>query len=266
MEKMTNLWEQAMKSKVYKKGQSQEYIENARITENLFTEMEGVLQTASKDLNLDMAELKKLLNLITFHGNVKSYDTIDTKTKAFSGGSIGADIKEQLANFANLLSISGYGVSTEDSAWLLSAVINTGKGLIGEEQKGPLEQYFSTLMGLLLFDDAYLTMSQGIKSLDAQMESSTVQNIHLYLLNSQYVPASFVLQATHDRLKGVQSNMANHGVRATIQSRPAQNTTFNDPQDWISERDAAIEEAEIKIDFMAHFLSFFDKLSECFNI
>ena len=264
IEQMTDLWEQTAKSKTYRKGAAQEYRENAKITENLFLEMENTLQQASNELNMDITELKKLLNLIIFHGNVKSYDTIDSKTKAFSGGSIGANIKEQLMNFANLLSLSDYGFSDKDSAWLLSAVINTGKGLLGEEQKGPLEQYFSSLMGLLLFDDAYLTMQQGIQYLDQQLETSTIQNIHLYLLNSQYVPASFILQATYDNLKNINSTIAWHGVKATIISRPAQNTTFTDPQDWVSERDAAIEEAEIKIDFMAYFLSFLEKLSECF--
>ena len=264
IKQMTDLWEDTMKSKTYRKGSAQEYEANAKITENLFSEMENTLQQASKKLEIDTAELKKLLNLIIFHGNVKSYDTIDTKTKAFSGGSIGANIKEQLTNFANLLSLSNYGFSDKDSAWLLSAVINTGKGLLGEEQKGPLEQYFSSLMGLLLFDDAYLTMQQGVQYLDKQVETSTIQNIHLYLLNSQYVPASFILQSTYDSLKNINSTIAGHGVKATISSRPAQNTTFTDPQDWVSERDAAIEAAEIKIDFMAHFLSFLEQLSECF--
>lgn len=264
IEQMTDLWENAIKSKTYRKGSAREYEANAKITENLFSEMENTLQQASKELNIDTTELKKLLNLIIFHGNVKSYDTIDSKTKAFSGGSIGANVKEQLTNFANLLSLSEYGFSDKDSAWLLSAVINTGKGLLGEEQKGPLEQYFSSLMGLLLFDDAYFTLQQGIQYLNKQLETSTMQNIHLYLLNSQYVPASFILQATHDSLKNVNSTITGHGVKATIVSRPAQNTTFTDPQDWVSERDAAIEAAEIKIDFMAHFLSFLEQLSECF--
>lgn len=265
-EQMTDLWEHAMKSKTYKKGLAQEYSDNAKITENLFSEMENTLQQASKELDIDIVELKKLLNLVVFHGNVKSYDTIDTKTKAFSGGSIGANIREQLMNFANLLSLSDYGFSNKDSAWLLSAVINTGKGLLGEEQKGPLEQYFSSLMGLLLFDDAYFTMQQGVQYLDQQLETSTIQNIHLYLLNSQYVPASFILQATYDQLKNINSIIAKHGVKATIVSRPAQNTAFTDPQDWISERDSAIEEAEIKVEFMAHFLSFLDDLANAFKV
>lgn len=264
-QKIINLQQSGLKQKTYKKGTADEYQKNNEIIEETFRQIEEEYINVAQDLDMDVEQLKQIVSLINYHGNVKSYDTISNKTAAFSGGSIGSNIKEQLANFTNLLTLSGYGTSAYDSNWLLSAIINSGSGLLGESLKGSLEQYFSTLMGLLLFDDAYYTIQQGIKNTNGQLESSTADGIHLYLLNSQYVPASFILNETYKSLTNTMASFPSHGVTVSIKARPAQGTTFTNPYDWVSERDAAIEEANLSINFMANFLGFLDNLSSCFN-
>lgn len=264
-EKVTNLWRNAMKSKTYKEGTAEEYQKNSQIVADTLEQIEKEYELAAKEMGVDIETLKEIIQTITYHDNVKSYDTISTKTGAFSGGSIGNNITEQLTNFANLLQLSGYGTTQKDTNWLASAVINTGNGLLGESMKGSLEGYFSTLMGLLLFEDAYYTIKRGVETIDNALESSTAEGVHLYLLGGQYVPASFILNETYNSLSNTLNQVPSHGVTVSIKARPAQNKTFTSPHDWVVERNAALKEANISINFMAGFLGFLDNLNKAFN-
>jgi hypothetical protein len=93
-EKITNLWRNAMKSKTYKEGTAEEYQKNSQIVADTLEQIEKEYELAAKEMDVDIETLKEIIQTITYHDNVKSYDTISTKTGAFSGGSIGNNITE----------------------------------------------------------------------------------------------------------------------------------------------------------------------------
>lgn len=262
--KLSELQKTSIAKMSYIKGTAEEYQKNSEIIQETMNQIQQEYASLSQELEIEQATLEKIVSLVKFHDNIKSYDTINSKTKSFSGGSIGKNISENLTNFTNLLNRAGYGTTSYDQTWLTTAIINTGKGLIGESLVGDLEKYFSTLMGLLLFDDAYYTVSQGIDFFEDNL-SAPKDGIHLYNLNGQYVPASFILSETYKSLTDEIYKQNSHGVTVTIKARPAQNKTFTSPYDWLTERDAALAESKITIDFMANFLTFLDNLSQAFN-
>lgn len=265
-DRISNLRNEALKKIRYLEGTAKEYQNSSRIIKENLLEIESEYERMAYELSVNVETLKEIVGMINFSGNVKSYDTIESKTKAFSGGSVGHNLEEQLTNFANLLQIAGYGTTNYDSLWLKTAIINTGSGLLGQSLKGNLEDYFSSLMGLLLFDDAYYTIEQGTEFLKQNLSPSTADGIHLYYLNSTYVPASFILNETYKSLNNEINKASSMGIKVSIHARKAQNKTFNSPYDWISEREAALSEAKLSIDFMANFLTFLNNLANAFKV
>lgn len=265
--RLLEIQQAAAKKMEYLKGTADEYKKNSAIIEETLAQMEREYATIAKELEMEQDQLEEIVKLIKFHDNVKSYDTIDTKTKAFSGGSVGKDLREVLTNFTNMLSIAGYGTTAYDQEWLYTAIINTGKGLMGESLKGSLEEYLSSLMGLLLFDDAYFAVQEGTSFLKNNLINSSVRGgIHLYNLGGQYVPTSYILNETYKSLIGVLSSVdLSNGVKVSIKARPAQKKKFSNPEDWASERDASLSEANISVSFMANFLTFLDNLASAFE-
>ena len=262
----------AMKSMRYKEGTANEFLNNALYILESLEEMEQAYEETAAELEMSIEELKELVHTFTIHGNVKSYDTIDAKTGAFSGGSIGKNITEQLTNFANLISIAGFGggYTDYDQEWLLTAIINTGEGLLGRGNKEGLEKYLSAFAGMLLFDDAYLTINAGTNQLVNSLGGTTVDKIHLYSLNGTIVPCSFVLYETYKNLTKELAVIGNdfsgeHGIKVTIKARGAIGGPFTKPEDWAAERDAAIAAADIQVQFMGHFLGFLDNLVHAMN-
>ena len=56
-----------------------------------------------------------------------------------------------------------------------------------------------------------------------------------------------------------------HGIKVTIHARGAEGGPFSEPEDWLAEREAALEAADIQIQFMGKFLGFLDNLAHAMN-
>lgn len=252
----------------YKKGKAAEYKLNAENALHAAEELEQAYENAAKELDMTVEELKELTNCFVIHGNVKSYDTIDSvKTQAFSGGSMGSDITQQLTNLSMLLQASGYGYNDYDSKWLIYAIINSGRNLIGESNKEGLEKYLSSLMVFLLFDDAQLMIQEGVQNLTNSIGGTTLNKIHLYSLGGTIVPCSYVLYETYQSLTNSLNSAYSgiNGAKVTLQVRGADGGPFEKPEDWLAEREAALAAANIDISFMGHFLGFLDNLAHAMN-
>lgn len=271
---ITNIYNKHLQMNHYKEGTAEEFWDNAQNAINALQEVEKELLETADKLDIDIKELKELTDIFMIHGNVKSYDTINVgRTKAFGGGSIGANITEQLTNIATLLNVANYGsaFTAYDQKWLLSAIINSGSGLVGEENREGLEKYLSAMLGYLLFDDAYLIINSGANHLVQSISGTTVEKIHIYNLNGTYVPCSFVLQSTYDNLRnhyyqqlvGLGEN--SYGIQAKITARGAVGGPFKSPKDWETERQAAMKAAKIEVNFMANFLGLLDNIGQALS-
>ena len=143
--------------------------------------------------------------------------------KDFMGGSLGANIKDQIGKIQALQ--DGNLISVQDAKWLITAAINCGPGLIGQGLKPSLEHYLSAFAVILLFDDqqniAAEVSQQMINNLEVSQTS--VQKIHLFSLDGGYYPLSVVLQLTYDKLSEIyglldseRNNGGSYGAQVNI--------------------------------------------------
>ena len=64
---------------------------------------------------------------------------------------MGANIVKQIETISALQ--GGNLISPDQAEWLITAAINAGKNLIGNNNRTNLEQYLSMFATILLFDD-----------------------------------------------------------------------------------------------------------------
>lgn len=165
-----------------------------------------------KEWDKHIAEIEKILkelqntykilaNCFIIEDSTKHYVNMGIgEEKDFMGGSLGANIKDQIGKIQALQ--DGNLISAKDAKWLITAAINCGPGLIGQNLKPSLEHYLSAFAVILLFDDqqniAAEVSQQMINNL--QTSQTSVQKIHLFSLDGGYYPLSVVLQLTYDKL------------------------------------------------------------------
>jgi len=59
--------------------------------------------------------------------------------------------------------------------------------------KDPLETYLSLFAGLLMFDDIKTLAESGVRQITSNIETSTVDCIHVYNIDGIFIPISVIL-------------------------------------------------------------------------
>lgn len=211
----------------------------------------------------------ELLSYVNLHDTIKGYTSsgqLERKYKGFSGASFGTNILDQLSI---LQSTVGNLLSIKDINWLLFALLNCGSQAIGGDSKNKttLEDYFSGMIGYLMFNDAAL-MVEDVRN-NIEYIKGGINDIHLYNINGVYIPNSFILQQTFNSLTKVKQDLTsvnNPGIRAKI-------TTYNggpinqenknlEISDWQATSNAALDITKIEIHFLAGFFDILEKIAE----
>ena len=154
---------------------------------------------------------------------LKNLFIIDDSTKyaeffmpelGFQGGSIGANVGEQIENICKIYEYGG--ITPLDRDWLIFAVLNCGDALVGSALRGPLENYFSVVASLLMFRTGGILA----ETLNKNLEVSSANNLHLLQLGPILVTNSYILDKLYtELLKGAaQLDAKASGVKATIRN------------------------------------------------
>ena len=151
--------------------------------------------TATED-QIEQA-ITALKNTIQISSTVKSYNKYNNH-EGFHGGSLGGTVEHQLENIYKMYQYGG--VSIPDLDWLIFSVYNSGKDMLGEYLKDPLENVLSAVAGMLLFDDAGEQALYIRSQLDEKIPKGSSRFLHLYHLNDFYFPSSYILQLTYNGL------------------------------------------------------------------
>jgi hypothetical protein len=85
------------------------------------------------------------------------------------------------------------GISIADENWLLDACLNAGPNMIGSANKQNLENYFSAIAAILLFDNQIGLVKEAVDNAASTSTNYTVNQLHLFSLNDGYYPISFLL-------------------------------------------------------------------------
>ena len=248
------------------------------------------LETILKKKKMKADEIQQVLNTlkdnVQIGDTVKSYNKYDNK-HGFHGGSIGGSVESQLKNIYKMFDYGGISASDlPDLNWLTFVIYNAGPGLLGSYLQEPVENILSTVGVMLMFDDAgqqAMYLNEQIKQNYSQYNSSKF--LHLYQLNGQYYPSSFILQLTYngllkayellDRkyLKGTESfNNISNGSRANIINPVTEksevgteikNDTITTKQEqWSSTFTKNAKSVKIQITFLAGMLDIIDVLNK----
>ena len=169
---------------------------NASLFADLHQQQEDAIKLILETLTEEEKELINFKGIFNIHNSVKDYATVDVKTGEFSGATLGADLGEQLKSISWAASSANLQL---DKNWLQIALINTASGLIGEKNKPLLENYLAIFASFFMFSDALeniATIARQITTKTAPMAS----DVHVYNLDGNYFPQSYVLQRLYDSL------------------------------------------------------------------
>ena len=151
-----------------------------------------------KELIIKLNELYKNIDSIQqsfiVHESTKFYQTIEkgrwyNNMPGFKGRSM------QIFNYIDDIASLGnnFGISTD---WLKFGALNLSSPALGSHLVAPLEKYFTTFIGLIMFDDFELIAKDFANSLP----NNKVSTIHLYKLQDLYFPSSYFLEQTYNRM------------------------------------------------------------------
>ena len=223
-----------------------------------------------KDIQISLGILT---NCYLIESSDKSYESIFSesgkiKYHEFHGGSLGSNIIDQIEKIHELGKAGGLILG--DIEWLISSVLNSNFNMLGAGNKTLLEQYFSAISAILLFDNSLGIVNDAFKG-----TNTTTQQIHLFYLNNNYFPLSTVLTLVKNEL-----NKIYHSINADLTdmvyaqitgyvNHPPKFDPKNNPmtvKSWEDISKKAQKSANIKITFFAGFLDILEKLSSPFSL
>lgn len=249
------------------------YVENAR--------KEG---RSEEEINAQRITILESLKDSFFISNtMKTYNQYQNNL-GFSGASLGANVEAQLTNLNTLFTKAGCPIQDSDLLWLRSAIINCSPvSIVGEKNKNIIENYLSSMAAFAMFDEGSAE-AQIINDLDKKIEErvKTSPNIlHLYRVNSLFVPGSVVLQRTIEELskcldistRSLDIALSKRGAGVTIVNTmnegliPNRSTTskrypVQDTDPWGTVASATDSHVKLKIMFLAGLLDIINSMNK----
>ena len=186
-----------------------------------YTIMNRHILTISEKVNEWMRQNDIQEDLFIYHESLKLYTQIEThQTHSFEGRNILIlNALDQIYSTSELIDIElvnkdvMYGIALNLSS--LSLGHNDGV-------KNIVENYLSIFAGLLMFDDIYNVANEVINYTDSKIQPASLRQVHLYLVNDIYVPASMILYKVSQALiTGYAHISSQHAARITIDTNDA---------------------------------------------
>ena len=249
-------------------------------TDKYYKEQEQKWNQAVKEIEEALIKLKEIYgvldNCYIIEDSTKNYISLYAKTinhqlnDSLHGGSLGPNITDQITKLSGLAAVGG--ISFPDAKWLISAIINSGPEMVGQENKHMLEDYLAAFATILLFDDQINIVKDAYKEMVTKIPiNGTVTKIHLFSLNDGYYPLSFVLKMTRDALtknyaeaQKFIKNTPEGGAKVEISGyvKEPQEAYKNKKAEnqWIATRDTALDNTKLSIQFLVGFMGVLDKL------
>ena len=254
--------------------------------ENALNDLKEDYTAMNKELEDSLHEIDSMLNLseqqnlFIYHESLKLYVRIEEhKTTQFEGREL-----QVLNALDRIYSMNGFGgLMLPDEEIMYNLVLNLSNYAMGKEIRNDVEQYLSIFAGMLMFDDMRNMAKELAYNAVHNMEFteySSLQNIHLYLLNDTYVPGSMVLSYIYKALAAGVNHItisSKNAARVKINTSEAdseiQNYLETHPygskkykyDDWNTERDKIAQGTKIQIIFMSAFITFLRDLQSHFN-
>lgn len=236
--------------------EQQLFADEQRILENLKKELSSTDDATENDAAYRMAleKLNELYNTVKgikesfiIHESTKFYQEVEKgKVESFKGRNI------SLLNYIDKISHLGGNLGI-DTKWLQFAALNLADNAAGSHLVYPLEYYFTTFIGFIMFDD----FETATKNFAGSLPNSKVSSIHLYRLQDLYFPTSYFLEQTYLRMTQISDNLYNNnGFSLKIKTSPIPDSLvgLSEQKDWENVRQYAATNTKIETLFAANFL------------
>lgn len=250
---------------------------SAKNTTEYYQNQQKVWSDGSEKIKTLLNEISELygdiVDCYTIEDSTKNYTTLYSRyqgniNKDFHGGSLGANLNDQLNKIAALGASGGFDLI--DIQWLVAAIINSGPGMIAKGQKNSIEQYLASFAALLLFDDQVNIADEAIYNM-GQTSGSSVKKIHLFSLNNGYYPLSYILHLTYDALfKGYNTILSEiqsgSSVKVDIIGYVSEQQYYSYRyNNWENLSASAQKSTKLQVHFMVHFMNILNTLLPNFN-
>lgn len=250
-----------------------------------------LLQKMLKEHQINKKEYKEALmslsNIFTTSISVKDYH-YGTNEFGFHGGTLGSNIDNILNNIQTMYDLGG--ISKIDTDILYFAVINCGDDTIAKDLKEPLSTFLLGAAAIMMFDDGFAASTNFLEKMKAILSSAGWKNgagphtLHLFKVQTGYVPASFVYSTIYHNLLQVYSDisitvpslMDTSSNKVTINNNIHENAIPNfintpfpqDRWDKVSEIANGFGKNRINISFsfLAGILDIFEAIGHAFDI
>lgn len=262
-----------MAKKLKQNNSTDDFLKNSEIVRAAQIEQEKLIEEELKQIAELEKGSEKLLVALRQHTSIKDYATIGSKSKEYSGTSLGATLSAQIDRIESLMGAAG--LEPIDGIWLRTFLINLAPGLIADfsEQRTQLEHYFATIFMFLMFDDN-LVWVENIQKGTAI--SGGISNLHLYRLNSVFVPQSYILTKLHEALtsiytqvKAAETNPTQYVHVKIHNNYKTQDSFFTgmiDPLEWYAESVKAESATKITLSFMGNFINLINQLEKTIQL
>lgn len=208
-------------------------------------------------------------DLFIFHESLKLYSSAEKYKGAGISGHAGFGGRSMniLSYIGYLSSANSVGINNNplDKNSLNLLAYNLVPGAIADDQREPLERYFSIYAGLLMFDDVALMAEEAISQVNSTNDviGGKIRQIHLYNLNGIYVPASMILTYISNSL----SQLSHINPEDFAHAKISINGSFKPPEHqkltpaiWSSIAADAASAVSVKLIILETFISFINLL------
>lgn len=250
-----------------------DFMKNSEVVRTAQEEQTRLIEEELKEIQELSQTTEKLLVALRQHTSVKDYATIGSKSKEYSGVSLGATLGAQIERIESLMAAAG--LESIDGIWLRTFLINLAPGLIADfsEQRTQLEHYFSTILMFLMFDDHLVWVESIQKNIAV---SGGISNLHLYRLNNVLVPQSYILTKLYEALSQIYlqveaaesrpTDYVHVNIKNNYKVKDSFYTGEIDPSEWYVEAADAEAATKITLSFMGNFINLINQLEKTIQL
>lgn len=149
-----------------------------------------------------------------------------------------------------------------DPKMMMLYLINIDDVTLAANRK-PLETYLSLFAGLLMYDDISELATYGVKQIQSNIETSTIECIHVYNIGGVYFPISVILNDLISQMEQILSTLEIDNSRtatAEIVAPTPEIPEKSTPEAWTTLANKTIQATKIQIHFLAGYSQYISDL------
>ena len=252
---------------------SQDFKEKAQITMDNFEEAVENERQVHLKISQAIDKSKKSINDINdlneqffiAHETTKLYRGAEQENSLFED--FHGRLMSVLSAMAKLYSSPVLSDAMIDPKLMMLYLINISDATLAVN-KQPLETYLSLFAGLLMYDDISELASYNIKQIQSNIETSTVECIHVYNIGGVYFPISVILNDLILQMNKIVEDLEISNTRtATVELIGPTPVAPQEPtaDAWENLANSTIQATKIQIHFLSGYSKYISELFSKYN-